>query len=73
MRKDREFEKRLLTRKGVDISRMGLDLAPIIGTTVDDFLPKPISQLREEAPKRNIMAGTCQHEGLLFGKLPGLL
>ena len=47
LRKDREFEKRLLTRKGMDISRMGLDLAPIIGHSQDDFLPQSIAELRE--------------------------
>lgn len=68
-RKEREFEKRLLTRKGVDVSKIGLDLAPVIGSKPSDFLPKSIEELRKEAPKKNIMVGTCEHEGLLFASL----
>ncbi|KAK6057525.1 Carboxylesterase [Cooperia oncophora] len=54
-------------RNGVDVSKIGLDLAPVIGSTPDDFLPKSIDELRKEAPKKNALIGTCQHEGLLFG------
>ncbi|CAL2049913.1 unnamed protein product [Caenorhabditis brenneri] len=68
-KKEKEFEKRLLTRKGVDVSKIGLDLAPVIGTKPSDFLPKSIEELRKEAPKKNIMVGTCEHEGLLFASL----
>ncbi|VDM53956.1 unnamed protein product [Angiostrongylus costaricensis] len=65
----KEFEKRLITTKGVDVSKIGLDLAPVIGSTPDDFLPKTIDELRNEAPKKNALIGTCQHEGLLFATL----
>ncbi|CAD6191147.1 unnamed protein product [Caenorhabditis auriculariae] len=68
-RKEKEFERRLLTRKGVDVSKIGLDLAPVIGKSPEDFLPKPIDELRKEAPKKNIMVGTCEYEGLLFATL----
>ncbi|CAI5455918.1 unnamed protein product [Caenorhabditis angaria] len=68
-KKDKEFEKRLLTRKGVDVSKIGLDLAPVIGSKPSDFLPKSLDDLRKEAPKKNIMIGTCEHEGLLFASL----
>ncbi|KAK6760149.1 hypothetical protein RB195_021595 [Necator americanus] len=68
-RKVKEFEKRLITAKGMDVSKIGLDLAPIIGMCCNDFLPKSIDELRKEAPKKNCMIGTCQHEGLLFATL----
>uniref|UniRef100_A0A7I5EDU0 Carboxylic ester hydrolase n=1 Tax=Haemonchus contortus TaxID=6289 RepID=A0A7I5EDU0_HAECO len=68
-RKVAEFEKRFITSKGVDVSKIGLDLAPVIGTTPDDFLPKSIDELRKEAPKKKALIGTCQHEGLLFATL----
>ncbi|WKY14686.1 hypothetical protein Q1695_000315 [Nippostrongylus brasiliensis] len=68
-RKVKEFEKRLITSKGVDVSKIGLDLAPVIGSTSEDFLPKSIDELRKEAPKKNVLIGTCQHEGLLFATL----
>ncbi|VDM74328.1 unnamed protein product [Strongylus vulgaris] len=71
-RKVKEFEKRLITAKGMDVSKIGLDLAPAIGTSPDDFLPKSIDELRAEAPKKRCLVGTCQHEGLLFATLsPG--
>ncbi|KAJ1360204.1 hypothetical protein KIN20_019127 [Parelaphostrongylus tenuis] len=68
-RKVREFERQFFTTKGVDVSKIGLDLAPVIGSTPDDFLPKTIDELRREAPKKNILIGTCEHEGLLFATL----
>ncbi|RCN28580.1 Carboxylesterase [Ancylostoma caninum] len=68
-RKVREFEKRLISAKGMDVSKIGLDLAPIIGTCPEDFLPKSIDELRAEAPKKKCLIGTCQHEGLLFATL----
>ena len=68
-RRTREFERGLIGRKGVEVSKIGLDLAPVIGDCAYHFLPKPIDQLRKEAPKKNMMLGTCQHEGLLFGKV----
>uniref|UniRef100_A0A1I7X660 Carboxylic ester hydrolase n=1 Tax=Heterorhabditis bacteriophora TaxID=37862 RepID=A0A1I7X660_HETBA len=53
--------------KGMDVSKIGLDLAPVVGSTSSDFLPKSIAELRKEMPKKNIMVGTCEYEGLLFG------
>ncbi|KHJ75767.1 hypothetical protein OESDEN_24617 [Oesophagostomum dentatum] len=68
-RKVKEFEKRLITAKGMDVSKIGLDLAPTIGTSCEEFLPKSIDELRAEAPRKNCLIGTCQHEGLLFATL----
>ncbi|EGT47030.1 hypothetical protein CAEBREN_19581 [Caenorhabditis brenneri] len=31
-----------------------------------DFFPKPLDQLRKEAPKKSIMLGFTEHEGLFF-------
>ncbi|KAK6037401.1 Carboxylesterase, partial [Cooperia oncophora] len=38
-----------------------------------DFFPKPMSELRRESPRKTIMTGTTQHEGLFFVALGGLL
>uniref|UniRef100_A0A1I7XQY1 Carboxylic ester hydrolase n=1 Tax=Heterorhabditis bacteriophora TaxID=37862 RepID=A0A1I7XQY1_HETBA len=32
-----------------------------------DFFPRPISELRKEAPHKSVMTGTTQWEGLFFG------
>ncbi|VDM57599.1 unnamed protein product [Angiostrongylus costaricensis] len=32
-----------------------------------DFFPKPMDELRRESPRKQIMLGTTQHEGLFFG------
>ena len=46
------------------VNRHGkLDLTPIFD---GDFFPKPFDQLRKEAPKKIIMTGVTEHEGLLF-------
>ncbi|CAJ0565361.1 unnamed protein product, partial [Mesorhabditis spiculigera] len=68
----KEFERGLLGRKGVDTSKLGLDLAPVVGSEPSDFFPKPLAELRKEAPKKNAMGGTCDQEGLLFAAVaPG--
>ncbi|KJH47213.1 Carboxylesterase [Dictyocaulus viviparus] len=36
-----------------------------------DFFPKPIDELRRESPRKPIMIGTTQHEGLFFVALGG--
>lgn len=60
------FERGLLGRGGVELRQIGLDLAP----TIDgEFLPRPIAELRKEAPKKKCMVGACQYEGLLFASL----
>lgn len=33
-----------------------------------DFFPKPLSKLRREVPKKQLMTGTTKFEGLFFGK-----
>ncbi|KAK0406794.1 hypothetical protein QR680_018811 [Steinernema hermaphroditum] len=40
-----------------------LPLTPVVD---GDILPKPIVELRAEAPPKNVMAGVCQYEALLF-------
>jgi len=38
-----------------------------IGPRIDGkFLPKPLAELRAEAPKKKRLIGLCQHEGLIF-------
>ncbi|CAP38684.2 Protein CBG22005 [Caenorhabditis briggsae] len=37
-----------------------------------DFFPKPLSQLREEVPKMQLMTGTTKYEGLFFIALGAL-
>lgn len=34
-----------------------------------EFFPKPLDELREEAPKKPVMIGVTEHEGLLFGSV----
>lgn len=41
-----------------------MHVAPVID---DDFFPKPLDELRKEAPKKNVLAGVAEHEGLMFG------
>nr|CDJ88982.1 Carboxylesterase domain containing protein [Haemonchus contortus] len=36
-----------------------------------DFFPKPLEELRRESPRKSIMTGTTQHEGLFFVALGG--
>ena len=33
-----------------------------------DFFPKPLSQLRKEVPKMQLMTGTTKYEGLFFSE-----
>lgn len=65
----KEFEKRPTIPKSIDVAKIGLNLAPVVGMHPGDFLPKNIEELRKEAPKKNALIGTCQHEGLLFATL----
>uniref|UniRef100_A0A1I7ZEP8 Carboxylic ester hydrolase n=1 Tax=Steinernema glaseri TaxID=37863 RepID=A0A1I7ZEP8_9BILA len=54
----------LFGMRGHKINKRKLDLVPVIG---DEFLPRPIEQLRKEAPQKTCMVGATKHEGLLFG------
>ncbi|KAK0424071.1 hypothetical protein QR680_008483 [Steinernema hermaphroditum] len=56
----------LFGMRGHRINKGKLDLVPIID---GDFLPKPIEELRKEAPKKKCMVGATTHEGLLFAAL----
>jgi hypothetical protein len=42
-----------------------MHLAPVID---GDFFPRPLNELRKEAPKKNVLAGITAYEGLMFGK-----
>lgn len=54
----------LMGKKDVKVNQNGkLDLTPVFD---GDFFPKPIEELRKEAPKKVIMTGITEHEGLLF-------
>jgi hypothetical protein len=33
-----------------------------------DFFPRPLNELRKEAPKKDILTGVTTFEGLMFGK-----
>uniref|UniRef100_A0A7E4V2D1 Carboxylic ester hydrolase n=1 Tax=Panagrellus redivivus TaxID=6233 RepID=A0A7E4V2D1_PANRE len=47
-----------------EVNRNGkIDLTPVFDK---DFFPKPVEELRKEAPKKIIMTGVTEHEGLLF-------
>ncbi|KAE9548030.1 hypothetical protein FO519_008759 [Halicephalobus sp. NKZ332] len=58
-------EKLGLTMVGMtDIfESMQLPVTPVID---GDFLPKSLDELRKEAPKKIVIAGNCQYEGLSF-------
>uniref|UniRef100_A0A915EDW0 Carboxylic ester hydrolase n=1 Tax=Ditylenchus dipsaci TaxID=166011 RepID=A0A915EDW0_9BILA len=43
-----------------------LDLTPVVD---GDFLPKPIDQLRQEAPPKIVMTGSTEFESLLFAAI----
>ncbi|VDK47467.1 unnamed protein product [Anisakis simplex] len=60
------FARGLVGRGGVNMQQIGLDIAPVID---GDFLPRPIDELRNEAPLKKCMIGTCKYEGLIFASL----
>uniref|UniRef100_A0AC35FL75 Carboxylic ester hydrolase n=1 Tax=Panagrolaimus sp. PS1159 TaxID=55785 RepID=A0AC35FL75_9BILA len=54
----------IIGKRDAKVNQNGkLDLTPIYD---GDFFPKPIDELRKEAPKKHIMTGITEHEGLLF-------
>jgi len=57
-----KFEKTMLGDR-VIIDEMRIPLTPVIG---DALLPRSLKELRAESPVRRVMAGVCEHEGLLF-------
>ncbi|CAI4229821.1 unnamed protein product [Auanema sp. JU1783] len=56
-------EKNLHQMKSDEV---GLKIGPVVGFTSEEFLPKPISELRKEAPNRRVIVGASAQEGLLF-------
>lgn len=62
--KPMEKFERGLEFKTFDPSKAGLEFGPRID---GDFLPKPVIELRKEAPKKKCLIGTAEVEGLLFG------
>jgi carboxylesterase 2 len=46
-----------------DISMDKTGLAPIFD---GDFFPKPIDELRKEAPQKPMLTGVCRYEGLIY-------
>jgi carboxylesterase 2 len=43
------------------------DISTEIGPRLDGhFFPKPLSELRKEAPKKKRLVGTCEYEGLIL-------
>lgn len=59
-----KFERGLKLTGKFDPTDSGIDFGPLID---GDFLPKPIKELRKEAPKKKCLIGTAEVEGLLFG------
>jgi hypothetical protein len=49
-----------------DVDNMGVSFGPFID---GDFLPKPIAELRKEAPRKKWMFGTTEFEGLFFSEV----
>lgn len=46
-------------------AKLQTEIGPRIGGS---FLPRPVKQLRSEAPRKSFMTGVCEYEGLLFRK-----
>ncbi|CAL2045483.1 unnamed protein product [Caenorhabditis brenneri] len=56
--------EKLLERTGFEHSASGM---VSFGPNVDgDYFPKPLDELRKEAPKKPVLIGMTEHEGLLF-------
>uniref|UniRef100_A0A914EM43 Carboxylic ester hydrolase n=1 Tax=Acrobeloides nanus TaxID=290746 RepID=A0A914EM43_9BILA len=53
----------MLGKRGFKVNVNGIDLTPIVD---GDFLPRPIDELRKEAPYKICMTGVTENEGVLF-------
>ncbi|TKR88556.1 hypothetical protein L596_012781 [Steinernema carpocapsae] len=53
----------MLGKPGFEINQKKLELVPVYD---GEFLPKPLDELRKEAPKKTCMIGATEFEGLFF-------
>ncbi|KAI6220854.1 Carboxylic ester hydrolase [Aphelenchoides fujianensis] len=51
---------------GFDRDALGMHVSPVID---GDFFPRPLEQLRREAPKKPVLTGVTRFEGLIFSVL----
>ena len=61
------LELSLIGKRGFHVNNQGhMDLTPVID---GDFFPKPLADLRAEAPRKQVIAGITEYESLLFAAI----